>query len=789
MIMNGKATLPSESDIKKILLFDGNRLPSFPQVAAKLLELSRDENVSLTEIATIVETDPGISVSVLKLVNSAIYGLRRKITSLPEAVVLLGIDEIKKLSIGMTVFQKMFKSGKSKAFDRLLFWRHCLSVAVLSVEIAKEIGYPDPEEAYIAGLLHDIGKVFLDIQGRRDYGEFFREVSASSEQIIDEERRVIGLGHDDVGAFYCSAWNLPERLVLVVNCHHRRFDHLELPDNDALLVSIVGLADFICWTQGIGSFDIVRPPVLSPSVEHFIDIKAINVIECINRMNKEMDSISEFYNFVFPSSSQLQENLLWASLDLSRTSAKNYYREPADDAAAPEKTVETVIPFDLSLDLGKPLAKAKTLKEVLDIVMFQVGCIFQPVHWSLLLKDPRTGDMVFSVVVGTNKEKLQGVRLPKGEGIAGHIMETGEALIVEDVSKDSRFSRRVDEHTGFRTRSIIGTPLKTDNKTFGVIELINKISGHRFTSEELKVLVSIAEYAAIAIQRSYYNQALKKLATIDSLTGLKNRFSFEHALRNKEEMIARYGSDTSMLVIDINNFRNLYEAGGLQAADDFVKKLAEILKKTLRRADDIFRYGVEKFIVLLPRTDQVTAGRTKQRIMDAFFVATMNDNLPVQLSIVINSVKTDKAGELTAFIHSRTSNEGEPLGDGDEEPIEENLQPILEQEIEEESSDIDKKRAFRKKVSLPGEYRHLRSKVTGHIRVESVSQVAIGFQCLMPHRIKVNEFIDVQFNLDDQKNSMVERRAVVKEIKDRYIDAEFYNPPPYSANLGFYLMK
>jgi len=159
--MTDKLNLPSEADIKKILKLDSKKLPSFPQVAAKLFEASKDENVSLADFSKIVETDPGISVRVLEIINSAMYGLRRKITALSEAVVFLGLEEIKKLAIGMAVFEKMFKSGHAKEFDRLLFWRHCLSVAVLSKEIARETKYPDPEEAYIAGLLHDVERFFL----------------------------------------------------------------------------------------------------------------------------------------------------------------------------------------------------------------------------------------------------------------------------------------------------------------------------------------------------------------------------------------------------------------------------------------------------------------------------------------------------------------------------------------------------------------------------------------------------------------------------------------------------
>ena len=782
--MSGKLHHPSQSDIKKILKLDNKKLPSFPQVAAKLLEVSKDETASLADLAKIVETDPGISVRVLEIVNSAMYGLGRKVTALSEAVVFLGLDEIKKLAIGMTVFEKMFKSGHTKQFDRLLFWRHCLCVAVLSMEIAKETGYPDPEEAYIAGLLHDIGKIFLDIQGRMNYGEFIQKLLTSTEPVIEKERSIIGLGHDDVGAFFCSMWNLPEKLTMAVKYHHQSFDHMDFSREETLLISIVSLSNFLCWTQGIGSFDIVRPSILPPEVEKTIDLDNIDIIKCITHMNKEVENVSEFYHFVFPSASQLRENLLWANLKLSKINTRYYYKK---DPFTQIQDAPSIKNKSMHSDIGIELAKAKSIKEVLDIVMYQVGRIFQPLHWSILLKDPKTGDMVFSVVVGTNKKKLEGVKLPKGEGVAGHIMKTGESLIIEDVAKDKRFSIRVDKYSGFKTKSIIGTPLKTDEKIFGVIELINRISDDNFTSQDLKILSSIAEYAAIAIERSYYNQALKKIATKDSLTGLKNRWSFERAVNNTENIQKHYGTIFSMLIIEIDLFRQINETRGRSAGDAILKKLAQILKENKRDGDDIFRYGEDTIIILLPQTYMDGAELVKQNILSAF--SLKKGEIPIQLNIFPHTVSADDPDQLKTLVGDPLSKIKAPLKEDTIADIEDNLQPLLEQENKKEISNTKKNQAHGKTVSLKGNFIHLKTKESGHMMIEKLSMVSIGFKITKSHHIKVNDFLDIQFTLDNMKKSLIERRIVVRRIKNNYIDAEFYNPPPYAKSLGFYLMS
>ncbi len=784
--MENQLNLPSEADIKSILTLNDKKLPSFPQVAVKLLEASKNGTASLGDLSKILETDPGISARVLEIVNSAFYGIGRQVTKLSDAVTLLGLDEIKKIALEMTVFEKMFKSGRASRFDRLLFWRHSLSVAVLSLEIAKKTGYPDPEEAYIAGLLHDVGKIFLDIHGKKDYGEFIQELSTSSELIIEKERSSLGLGHDDIGAFFCSLWKLPEKLVLAVKYHHQSFEHLGLTQQDKQLISIVSLSNFLCWTQGIGSFDFIRPPILPPEVETTIDLEKIDIVSCILNMNKEIEKISEFYQFVFPSASQLKENMLWANLKLSKANTRYYYqKDPFNQIQKTTSTLDT-------LEIGKPLAKAKTIKEVLDIVMYQVGKIFQPLHWSILLKDPKTEEMVFSLVVGANKEKLQGAKLPKGEGIAGHIMKTCESLIIKDVEKDNRFSIRVDKYTKFKTQSIIGTPLKTGDKCFGVIELINRIDEAPFGADDLELLSSIAEYAAIAIERSYYNQALTNIATKDSLTGLKNRWSFEHALSNKKTLLKQNGSIFTMMIITTHSIQKMDETHNHPTKDELLKEITRVLMKTKRIKDSLFRYGEDTFIMLLPFVYDDDAEIAKHRFQKELS-KTMSEKvqIPVKIDISPHTVSATDPGLLKTKVPNFLSKSKETKDEDAVGRMEDNIQPLFEQENKKNAAakEEDKSVFFGKSVSLKGKFSHLKTGESGHIEVEMVSLESIGFRVAKSHRIRINDFIDIQFFLDDINTSLVKRRSVIKGIKGNYIKADFYNPPPFAKNLGFYVLS
>ncbi len=779
---NKNLNLPSISDIRKVLDLKDKKLPSFPQVAAKLLEVFRNDSLAIEDIAKIVETDPGLSVRILEIVNSAAFGLARKITSLSEAMVYLGLSEIKKLAVEMTVFDKMFKYGRCSEFDRLLFWRHCLSVAVLSSEIAKEFKYPDPEEAYVAGLLHDVGKIFLDMKGHKDYGEFIIQLTTSTDQVIEEERRLIGLGHDDIGAYLCSLWRLPEKLTKVVKYHHQPFEHHKFPKSDRQLISIVSLANFLCWTQGIGSFDFIRPPILAPEVEKTLSLDEMDVSGCIQRMTAEIEKISAFYQFIFPSSDQVRENILQANLKLSRANTRYYYQE--DPIAMLQGARKKIVSSDLDLEFGKLLSRAKTVKEVLDIVMYQIGQIFQPLNWSVLLKDQKSTDIVFALVVGANKDKLQGAKLRKGEGIAGKVLGTGKSLVIKDVNKDKRFSGRIDSHTGFKTRSIVATPLKTNNKIFGAIELINRIDDGSFDGEDLKLLDSIGEYAAIAIERAYYNQALTSLATKDSLTGLKNRWSFDRAVSSISEVTKNYGSIFSILVVDIQGIRQMGEK-----ADETIKTLARVMNQTIRREDDLFRYGETTFVIILPQAYADGCLRAENRLSTQLTLAiSENGNGLVKANIYSHTISKNEIGQLKKLIKSSLAKSIEPAKDETVSDLEYSLQELIEKQKERQAEKSNESQAFGKSVSLSGRFVRLKTGKSGNIRVEGISLTAAGFRIARSHRLQVNDFIDIRFTLDNLKKDLVERRAIIREINGNYVKADFYNPPPYAKNLGFYLI-
>ena len=445
----------------------------------------------------------------------------------------------------------------------------------------------------------------------------------------------------------------------------------------------------------------------------------------------------------------------------------------------------------LFFELGKPLAKAKSVKETLDAVMYLIGHIFEPVHWSIILKDPKTGDMVFTKVVGSHKKLLEGKRLPRGEGIAGHIFAEGTPLIVSNVTEDPRFSARMDRLINFTTQSIIGVPLKTNDKVFGVIELVNKLNGADFTSLEIQVLSSIAEYAAIAIERTYFNQALKRLALTDALTGLPNKFRLEQLLSNSGDFAKRCQTPVSVMRISLLNAHDIAAREGQAAGDQAIKKLVSMIKETLRDGDTLFRSGFSDFVILMPHTPKAMAEEAGDRIRlieENQAMETMQNSM--MLSVDVHTLTKGKVKDL--ILNTNIGNGHEKPKQTDLENMGSNLQPMIDEEhqkLQEQSPITTSAKPFGKKVKLFGEFTSFDRKKRGRIKVLEISLKGCGFTLTGQYHVAPEEILDVSFILDDAGKTEIKRRVVIQSIQESLIRAVYYNPPPYDKKLGFYLIS
>lgn len=224
----------------KDLMFEMRSLEPFPGVAARVLELSGRADVVPSELIDLVQTDPGITAKVLKLCNSAYYGFQREIASLHEAGNLLGVTTLVNLVLTSSAGKYFKDNGNVGNQNMERRWEMCVANAIGARIIASRHGKVDPERAYTAGLLENIGHLVLD--RFVDSGiEAIRAVAMSGSNLIEAEKKVLGMHHAEIGARLTTRWSLPEVLVDVIRHHHQP----ELAGADAELAATIHLAEIL----------------------------------------------------------------------------------------------------------------------------------------------------------------------------------------------------------------------------------------------------------------------------------------------------------------------------------------------------------------------------------------------------------------------------------------------------------------------------------------------------------------------------------------------------------------
>lgn len=236
--------LMADERLKEVISSIGT-LPSLPETYARLQQVLRDPDGSLADVAAVIEQDLAMSAKVLQLVNSAFFGLFRHIESPGRAVNLLGLDTIKALVLGVGVFTDM-KTVSSKIFNVKALWAHSMATAAFAKEIA--IQETDDrvliDHTFVAGLLHDVGKLLLFCRMPEEYEQAMHLATGSSCSLLEAEQEIFGLSHGDVGGYLIGLWGLPGPVVEAITFHHRLHSYPDPGFGPALIVHV---ADYISY--------------------------------------------------------------------------------------------------------------------------------------------------------------------------------------------------------------------------------------------------------------------------------------------------------------------------------------------------------------------------------------------------------------------------------------------------------------------------------------------------------------------------------------------------------------
>lgn len=197
-----------------------HQLPPLPRVVSKLIELVESENATIDQIEELIATDPVLTAKVLHLANSAYYGLSRSIGTVKQALLVLGFHTVKNLVLGIAVMSAM-RSGRHPTPVEIELWEHAYTCAGIAREIGRKarMSPRNLEDTYMAGLLHDIGRVLLVTRFPTHYQETI-EHAPQYATLLEAEKAVLGTDHAVVGSLIAEKWNLPSLLVQAIGEHH-----------------------------------------------------------------------------------------------------------------------------------------------------------------------------------------------------------------------------------------------------------------------------------------------------------------------------------------------------------------------------------------------------------------------------------------------------------------------------------------------------------------------------------------------------------------------------------------
>ncbi|HLF97926.1 MAG TPA: HDOD domain-containing protein [Methylococcaceae bacterium] len=590
--MNEATLLPDTAAINAVLAREVDSLPSISVVVVRLLQLTRDNTASIDDLVKLVETDPALGTAVLRRVNSAAYGLRHKIATLKQAVVILGFASIRAIALEVLLYEQVVRRIDTD-FDYLSYWRHSLAVAFLSRTMARQLGYPDADIAYSAGLLHDIGKIILEVYGRISYSSIIPQLQESACSAYEAELRLLGVGHDRLGAYFCKRWEFPRPITLAVCLHHQRFAALDLDVHERLLVAIVALANFMAWTQGLGSFRAPQPPVLQPEVYDAIDLGALDLNEMLHAMDMELQDTAVFYRFRFPPMPVVRENLLRTNLDLGRLNSDYFYLEQQK-----QSRVASIARIKDSLVLPH---QSLVPEEIVENTFRAIRQDFAYDRLYLLESEPQTRRLKLVHLQRAERAAALPANLvweikPFFENILESLRRRVPVVIAGSTLQEAELLREL----GVKELGLV--PVTRNGQSAGLIGVDNCCSGQRLQLADLSVVSIIASEMALALEHARLFETYRKRALLDPLTQIYNRGALEDTLNPLFEQAACGGRSLAVCLVDIDFFKKFNDTFGHLVGDDILKVVAGLMQKTSRPTDHVGRFGGEEFIFILPDT-------------------------------------------------------------------------------------------------------------------------------------------------------------------------------------------
>jgi diguanylate cyclase (GGDEF)-like protein len=565
------------------------RLPTAPGVGMRILEITRGEDFSAADIAQAIMADSALTGRLLKIANSALSSPGQAITTVPEATMRLGVRSVRNVALGLSLISAN-RSGGCEKFEYERYWSLSLARAVAAQAISRVKRAGSPPEAYVLGLLSEIGALALASVYPREYAALLEaHPGVDAAALGRHEREVFEIDHREVGACMLEEWGLPPAHAEALLAYEA-FDRLEPQDQRqpnelaGVLWAAQAVAELLFADEDSGAADWSRHAARLAEVRAYLELEEqpfAEVCEAISREWQEWNGILEL-----PKRAPLRYELL-AQL------AGQAAQDPGDAPAPGRLRVLAVDDDPLSLRLlestlrqaGHQVACARGGREALQLAL-QTNPQVVLADWMMpdfdglelcraLRRIERGQEMYFLLLTGRDDEN--------------RVVEAFEAGVDDYVAKP------------FNAR-ILMARLKGGQR---VIELKAKVEADRQT-----MMQQVVELGSLA-------RKLRTASLTDALTELPNRRYIMKRLEHEWDASVRTDRKLSVIVLDIDNFKRVNDAHGHDAGDTVLRETARVLRSAARQGEDIARLGGEEFLVVCPNAGLAQARACAERLRQA----------------------------------------------------------------------------------------------------------------------------------------------------------------------------
>lgn len=279
-------TPDSKAIVQKALAAVGE-IATLPEVTVRIIEVVEDPKGTARDLHDVIKKDPALSAKVLKVVNSAFYGLPGQVASVDRAIVLLGLSAVKNIAIAASISRLFNGSQRSDLFDARELWRHSLAVGVAAKKISQMAGDPaGHEEVFLAGLIHDLGLLIERQAFGTQLNDVVRTKLDTGENFLEIERRIVGTTHQELGEGLTTRWKFPRHLRAAVGFHHNPED---LAAELRRMGLIIHCADILCCQEQFGFHLTANDEEFTQELLESIGVTVEQLVEVRDSMGPDLE--------------------------------------------------------------------------------------------------------------------------------------------------------------------------------------------------------------------------------------------------------------------------------------------------------------------------------------------------------------------------------------------------------------------------------------------------------------------------------------------------------------------